>query len=378
MSRAMNILLLQGGGALGAYQVGVYEALNRAGIRPDWVVGTSVGALNGALIAGGDTEHSLQRLEAFWEEIAQPGHSFGPQSDRMESQAARYMALTRGVPNFFTPRRPWSIPLLHPNGTLPGFYDTSALRATLNRLVDFDALGTRNFHDGIRLSVGAVNVGKGELTYFDSHHHPLNAEHIMASGALPPGFPPVEVDGELYWDGGLVSNTPLDYVLEEEPPGSNLPVNCYVVDLWHAAGPAPSTIMEAINREKDIQYATRAGQNVHFLKRIHALKAAIRTLSHHLPEEVRHTSQISEILKLGLQQPVNIVRLLAPVREQETAQKDIDFSWSSIVARRQAGHDDMTQALDICPCHKDPVSDDIGARVCSFRSNRDGQLVEES
>ncbi|MCM2973562.1 patatin-like phospholipase family protein [Larsenimonas suaedae] len=377
MSRPMNILVLQGGGALGAYQVGVFEALQERGITIDWVVGTSVGAINGALIAGGAPDRSLERLDTFWRRVAQPHGHLGAPFEHLESSAARYLALSKGVPGFFKPRPFWNIPLFTPTGSPVGFYDTTPLEATLNELIEFDRLGTRDIADGTRLSVGAVSVTRGDITYFDSHHHAMGARHIMASGALPPGFPPVEVDGELYWDGGLFSNTPLNYVLEEEQPGQESAVNCYVIDLWNAEGPAPQTIMDAMNREKDIQYSTRAGEDFHFLREIHRLKNAIRTLGHHLPEDVRRSSQLSQLIALGHQHPINLVRLLAPSRERETAQKDIDFSWSTIMARRRAGYDDMRQALVTCPTQRDPISDEIGANVCSFRSGLDGQLTRE-
>lgn len=379
MSRVMNILVLQGGGALGAYQAGVYEALQQSGIEPDWVVGTSVGAINGALIAGNRREDSLSQLRAFWTRIAQPGYSSGAALAGHEARTSKLMALTSGVPGFFRPRPPWLIPYTHNLWDVPpSFYDTAPLRATLEQLVDFERLGTRDLHDGIRLSVGTVNIAKGAMRYFDSQHDALRSEHILASGALPPGFPPVWIDGEAYWDGGLCSNTPMDYVVESERPGSDMAVNCYVVDLWSPEGPVPETIAEAMLREKDIQYSTRAGHNLHFLKELNRQRQAIKTLGRHLTEEARQRPEIQQLLEQARRSPVNIVRLLAPVRECETAQKDIDFSYATIMERWRMGHRDMARALEICPCQRDPVSDDIGANVCSYRSRQDGELEDLS
>ncbi|SDL38724.1 NTE family protein [Modicisalibacter muralis] len=377
MVRPMNILLLQGGGALGAYQAGVFEALQRADIEPDWVVGTSVGAINGALIAGNRPQDALPKLQEFWTRIAQPSHGYGAVLEGYEAGVAKMLALTNGVPDFFSPRLPWNIPLWQNLGNdPPSFYDTSPLRRTLETLVDFDVIGTRDFHDGKRLSVGAVNVARGTLRYFDSHRDHLTADHILASGALPPAFPPVWIDGEAYWDGGVFSNTPMNYVLQDERPGSDMPINCYVVDLWSPEGPMPSTIADVMLREKDIQYASRAGENLHFLREIHQLREAIEMLGRYLPAEALSDPRIQSILALGHRAPVNIVRLLAPARENETVQKDIDFSYSTIMARWRTGYRDMSNALEICPCQRDPVSDEIGANVCSYRSMSDGRLEE--
>ncbi|WP_163649766.1 patatin-like phospholipase family protein [Modicisalibacter sp. 'Wilcox'] len=377
MARPMNILVLQGGGALGAYQAGVYQALSEADIEPDWVVGTSIGAINAALIAGNHRRDVLARLEDFWTRVAQPSSSRGAALEHYETELAKFLALTTGVPGFFHPRPLWELPLTHNWwGTPPSFYDVAPLERTLETLVDFERLGTRNLQDGKRLSVGAVNISRGTMRYFDSHDEPLSARHVMASGALPPAFPPVWVDGEAYWDGGLCSNTPIDYVLESERPGTDMAVNCYVIDLWSPRGPVPETISDAMHREKDIQYATRAGHNLHFLKEINRLREALRKLGKHLPDAARDDDEVAALLGLARQSPVNIVRLLAPAREAETAQKDIDFSYSTIMERWRAGYHDMKGALAICPCQRDPVSDEIGANVCSYRSNLDGHLED--
>ncbi len=252
-------LVLQGGGALGAYQAGVYEALAEAGIYPDWVAGISIGAINCALIAGNAPEARVDKLRAFWEEITSNPLSSGcewttaPSGDAARlwlNQWSASVALIAGSPGFFTPRcpPPWLYPAGAANAT--SLYDTNELRTTLERLVDFDRLNAA----AIRLSVGAVNVRSGNFVYFDTQTHTIGPDHIMASGALPPGFPPIEIEGEQYWDGGLVSNTPLDWVVESQPHFDTL---AFQVDLWSARGELPRTLVEVSTRQKEIQYSSR-------------------------------------------------------------------------------------------------------------------------
>ncbi len=250
-------LVLQGGGALGAYQAGVYEALAEAGIHPDWVAGISIGAINSALIAGNPPERRVDRLRAFWEGIT-TGWSWFDWANVPKGDAARKslnqlyagFALVAGAPGLFAPRYPppWLYPPGNANAT--SLYDTSRLRATLERLVDFDRLNAAT----TRLSIGAVNVRSGNFVYFDTQTHTIGPEHIMASGALPPGFPPIEIEGEHYWDGGLVSNTPLQWVVESQP---RLDTLAFQVDLWSARGELPRSLAEVSTRQKEIQYSSR-------------------------------------------------------------------------------------------------------------------------
>ena len=252
-------LLLQGGGALGSYQAGVYQALHEAGLEPDWVAGISIGAINCALIAGNPPERRLERLRDFWETISTP--PFGmpdPVGVEVEGDLARIWVnqvravgvLLGGAPQFFTPRQ--LPPFLHPRGSAEAlsYYDTAPLRATLERLVDFDLL------EGgpTRLSVGAVNVRTGNFVYFDSTTHRIGAEHVIASGSLPPGFPATEIEGEHYWDGGLISNTPLQWVLDSRPRCDTL---AFQVDLWSAKGELPRDLVESEVRQKEIRYSSR-------------------------------------------------------------------------------------------------------------------------
>ncbi|MBE2169527.1 MULTISPECIES: patatin-like phospholipase family protein [Cobetia] len=373
---ALNILVLQGGGALGAYQIGIFEALAEAGIQPDWVVGTSVGAINGALIAGNPEGERLKALESFWYGIAQPAASMGPAFHPWERSVARTSAMLWGIPGFFRPRPLWTVPIWQSFfGEPPSLYDTEPLGDTLNRLVDFERLDARH-PENVRLSVGAVNIGSGALRYFDSSHEALDHRHILASGALPPAFPPVWVDGEAYWDGGLYSNTPVSWVLSERPHGETV-VNCYVIDLWSADGKVPETLQEAQLREKDIQYSSRAGEHLNLLEENQALRMGIENLADHLPEELRQSPKIQRILAMTQQPSINVVRLLASARPGETSLKDIDFSRATIDSRRDSGYQDMQEVLSRCSQFA-PLPEDIGVIVRNFTRNAEGELVSLS
>jgi NTE family protein len=251
-------LVLQGGGALGAYQGGVYEALAETHIHPDWIAGISIGAINAAIIAGNAPESRVDRLREFWTQATSsaPWHwpSPGDQTRNLVNQMNANFALACGASGFFCARpvTPW----LQPGGTLEAtsFYDTKALKRTLERLVDFDRLNAGM----TRFSAGAVNVRTGNFVYFDNTTHTIGPEHVMASGALPPGFPAVEIEGEQYWDGGLVSNTPLQWMTETAPRRDTL---AFQVDLWSARGDFPRNVLDVTTREKEIRYSsrTRAG-----------------------------------------------------------------------------------------------------------------------
>ncbi|MDO8354436.1 MAG: patatin-like phospholipase family protein, partial [Aestuariivirga sp.] len=250
-----RILVLQGGGALGAYQAGAYEALAGAGEVPEWVAGISIGAINAAIIAGNRPENRVKQLRRFWEKVSSglqgsfflPGHH----GRTLFNETNSWLASLFGVPGFFTPRFPPPIFALPATEAALSFYDTAPLRATLTELIDFDRLNT----DGIRVSVGAVNVESGNFRNFDTLKDKLNVDHVMASGALPPGFPPVVIDGQSYWDSGLVSNTPLQFVIDEARGEKSLCI--FQVDLFPARGVVPKTILEAAEREKEIRFSSR-------------------------------------------------------------------------------------------------------------------------
>jgi NTE family protein len=339
------VLVLQGGGALGAYQVGVYEALHEAGIEPDWVIGTSIGAINGALIVGNPPEQRLERLHAFWESVAHSGAAMvsPPGFPKLANAWRNWMTIVSGIPSFFTPN-----PLaLFGQQALVGienaaYYSTAPLRNTLEQLVDLDYLNARH----ARLSLGAVKICSGEMVYFDSRKHPLTLDHIMASGAFPPAFPAVCVDGDYYWDGGIYSNTPLEAVLDDNPRHDSL---IFTVDIWNPDGAKPESLWEVAAREKDIQYASRAHSHIARQKQIHHLRHVINELTKAIPEKQRASAEIKALAAWGCKTTMHVVRLVASTIEGEDQLKDIDFAPDHIRLRRDAGYADTKRMLDLAP-----------------------------
>jgi NTE family protein len=340
-------LLIQGGGALGAYQAGVYEALAEANLHPDWIAGISIGAINGALIAGNAPEARVDKLRTFWERVtANPLCDWSERLLLTKDDAARqwlnqmsaYLALAGGASGFFTPRFP--APWLHPSGTIDATsaYDTSCLKATLEQLIDFDRINARV----MRLSVGAVNVRSGNFVYFDTTTHKIGSEHIMASAALPPGFPAVEIEGEHYWDGGLVSNTPLQWVVDSRPQRDTLALQ---IDLWSARGELPRTLAEVSTREKEIRYSSRTRAGTDSFKYIQRLRRAMTDLFEKLPEDLRNCPEAT-LLRPAIDHKVyNIVHLIYRARNYEGHSKDYDFSRASMEEHWRAGHHDAVRTL---------------------------------
>jgi NTE family protein len=330
------VLVLQGGGALGAYQVGVYQALHEAGIEPDWVIGTSIGAVNAAVIAGNPPEARFARLCELWERFEQ-GNAFAFDQHNVFGD---FSALLWGIPGFFSPRLPaWGGLQAKVGLDAASYYSTAPLRETLARLVDLQILGRQ-----MRLTVGAVNVTSGAMRYFDSREAALGLDEVMASGALPPGFPAIRVDGEAYWDGGLYSNTPLEAVLDDNPRRDAL---IFAVNVWQPTGHEPQSIWQVMARQKDIQYASRADSHIARQKQIHRLRHVIRELAKNLPAETR--SRCRELESWGCSTTMHVVRLLAPALDGEDFTKDLDFSAASILFRREAGRVDTQRMLERAP-----------------------------
>ena len=342
-------LLLQGGGALGAYQAGVYQAMAEANVHPNWVAGISIGAVNAAIIAGNAPEHRVEKLRAFWELVSKPSPWAGPadwQSMIARGETARThlnqfnaaSVAMSGVPGFFEPRVP--PPWFHPQGTLEAtsYYNTIPLKATLEKLVDFDRIHDQN----MRLSVGAVNVRSGNFAYFDSKKQRITPEHIMASGALPPGFPAVEIEGEYYWDGGMVSNTPLQWAVEN---GGEHDMLAFQVDLWNARGKFPRSMPEVLTRQKEIQYSSRTRAGTEWLKQARKVHCAIAELLPLLPDELRQT-EAAKILDAVIDPHVySVVHLIYRPKEYEGDSKDYEFSRLSMEEHWRAGHNDATRSL---------------------------------
>jgi NTE family protein len=338
------VLVLQGGGALGAYQVGVYQALHEAGIEPDWVIGTSIGAINGAIIAGNPLAARLDRLNAFWTRVEQsPLIAFASQLPVLGAVLPNWSTLTAGVSGFF---RPNPLAFLGLNVPLSadgaGYYSTQPLAETLSELIDIAEINAGR----TRLSIGAANLRSSEMRYFDSRNGPLSVKHVLASGALPPAFPPVRVDGELYWDGGILSNTPVEAVFDGKPRRNSL---VFVVHLWNPQGPEPETMQQVMHRHKELQYSSRSMSHILRQRQIHRLRHIVAELAARLPEAERAAPEIAEMAAYGCLTRMHVVRLLAPIIEGEDHTKDIDFSASGIRRRREAGHAHGRRVLDAEP-----------------------------
>ena len=340
-------LLLQGGGALGSYQAGVYQALHEAGIEPDWVAGISIGAINSAIIAGNPPAHRLDRLRDFWETVSAAPFgvpdpigldSAGDLAREWVNQFRAFGVLVGGAPQFFAPRP--LPPFLAPRGSTEAlsYYDTAPLRATLERLVDFDLLG----HGPTRLSVGAVNVRTGNFVYFDSASHRIGPEHVIASGSLPPGFPATEIEGEHYWDGGLVSNTPLQWVLDARPRCDTL---AFQVDLWSAKGDLPRDLVESETRQKEIRYSSRTRSGTDQFRRTQQLRRALARVWRDLPEELSGLPEAQLLAAEADDKVYNIVQLIYRSRKYEGVAKDFEFSRRTMEEHWQAGYHDAVRTL---------------------------------
>lgn len=337
-------LLLQGGGALGSYQAGAYEALAAAKLLPSWIAGISIGAVNGAIIAGNPPELAATRLAEFWRIITESASPF-PLFEEMVESAIHSTGTTNtllfGAPGFFTPRT------LSPFGsnTAPAdlsYYDTRVLRSTLESVVDFDRINDRK-HRTIRLSVGAVGIKTGNIVFFDNQRMRIGPEHIMASGALPPGLPPIEVDGEYYWDGGLVSNTPLQYLVDEDGPDDIL---AFQVDLFSARGPMPRNLLEAAEREKDIRYSSRTRFNTDEVKRRQAVTRAATRLLKKLPPHLRDDPDLAELQRQGCGAALTLVHFIYKTKYDAAGfAKDYQFSRSAIDTHWSTGKADVEAAL---------------------------------
>jgi NTE family protein len=342
------VLVLQGGGALGAYQVGVYQALHEAGIEPEWVIGTSIGAINGAIIAGNPPATRLDRLEQFWDRLrGRQQTGVGSSWPALANVFANAGTYARGIGGFFAPN-PQALWGMHaPLGVeQAAFYSTAPLHDTLLELTDFDYV---NAGHG-RLTLGAVNVRSGEMHYFDSREQPLGVRHVLASGALPPAFPAVRIDGETYWDGGICSNTPIEAVLDDKPRRNSL---IFSANVWHAAGPEPESIWQVVGRHKDIQFASRVKSHVTRQQQIHKLRHIIRELARHVPAATCKDPNVRMLLDYGCATVMHVVPLLAPRIGGEDHTKDIDFTAAGIDARRAAGYADTRRALDQAPWQRE-------------------------
>jgi NTE family protein len=348
-------LVLQGGGALGAYQAGVYEALAEAGVEPDWVAGISIGAINAAIIVGNPPQARADKLREFWHLVTGPdlrlpaALDFWASADLapvLNNDAARTVlnqwaagrALVSGAPGFFAPRAvtPW----LWPDGSIgaTSYYDTKELKASLERLIDFDRINGQT----IRLSVGAVNVRSGNFAYFDTTKDRIGPEHVMASGALPPGFPAVEIDGEYYWDGGLVSNTPLRWVVEARPQRDTL---AFQVDLWSSRGQFPRNMAEVGTRQKEIIYSSRTRAASTRFTEMQCVRNSVSSLLKKLPAELAEAPEVAVLRRFSERKVWNLIQLIYRAKDYEGDSKDYEFSRQSMEDHWRAGFNDTLRTL---------------------------------
>ena len=332
------VLVLQGGGALGAYQGGVYQALHESGVEPDWIIGTSIGAINASLIAGNKVEDRLSRLQEFWRRVER-SIVWLPAWPEVADALSTWMTLARGIPGFFeTNLRAFLGVQVSLGADHAGYYSTEPLRHTLEELVDFSLVNRGH----PRLTLGAAHVRTSVMHYFDSTEMELGPSHVMASGALPPAFPAVRIDGELYWDGGILSNTPTERIFDDHPRRNSL---IFAVHLWHPAGSEPETIWQILNRHKDIQYSSRIASHIMRQRETHKLRHVITQLLDYVPQEVKSDPLVRELAGYSCKTRMHVVRLLAPRFDNESHTKDIDFSPGGICKRWEAGYADTMRAL---------------------------------
>lgn len=343
-------LVLQGGGALGAYQAGAYEALHEAGVRPEWIAGISIGSINAAIIAGSPEGRRVDNLRRFWETAtsgpANLPFEAGPLVRKWLNEYSAAFSATAGVGGFYLPRSimPWQY-AVDPKAAI-SVYDTSPLIDTLDDLVDFDRIN----HGAVRLSLGAVEVETGNFAYFDTHPCrlrdqpvPLTAHHVAASGALPPGFPPVEIDGKHYWDGGLVSNTPFQWVIDERNTREDICV--FQVDLFSALGAMPRDMSDVLAREKEIRFSSRTRLNTNEAARHERYEKALRRLLGKLPPDLANDPDVNYLKSQDDRGAVTAVHLIYARKPYETHSMDNEFSRLTMEEHWRAGYDDVVRTF---------------------------------
>ncbi len=363
------VLLLQGGGALGSYQAGAYAALAEHNLHPKWVIGVSIGSINSAIIAGNPPERRVERLKAFWDRVTEPTAGFGiipfDLPEAFQKKVGAVSSIAFGQPGFFRPRAPleWAA-----NPKPLSFYDTSQLKTTLLELVDFNLLNSGD----VRLSVGAVQVSTGNLIYFDSAQMEIIPEHIMASGALPPGFPPVEIDGELYWDGGLVSNTPLEYMMSEKPRTDSL---VFQVDLFPATGEVPTSLDEVAEREKDIRYSSRTRAVTTKEKGRHDLRRQVQVFLNTLPENLSKDPMLDELREFACPANIHVAHLIYRPSTPQGSQKDFEFDRASANRRWAEGFSDASISIEVAPWEA-PHASKVGMHTFDVLGDRIKQAAK--
>ena len=352
------VLVMQGGGAQGAYQGGVYQALHEAGIEPDWVIGTSIGAINGSIIAGNEVPRRLERLREFWSRVESrpPGLLLGVVTPLVGSPATDLATLLTGVPGFFSPNPAF---LLGPEAPVgierAAMYSVDPLRKLLPELVDFDRVNSGK----PRFTLGLVGVRDSQMRYFDSNYGKIGLDHVLGSSAVPPTFPAVRIDGEAYWDGGIYSNTPVEAVFDDDPRQSSV---VFAVQIWHTRGPEPESVAQVFARQKDIMFGSRSRSHIGRQAQLHRMRHIIRTLVGMLSEEQRKTFEVQELAGYGCSTVMHLVEINAEPLEGETNSREYDFSPATIEARWQAGYADTRRTIARRPWD-DPVDPAVGVAL---------------
>jgi NTE family protein len=338
------VLVFQGGGALGSYQAGVYQALHEADIEPDWIIGTSIGAINASLIAGNRRDDRIPKLREFWKRVeSHPRCDFSGLSTGVSDALSNWSTLVGGIPAFFKPNYLAHWGMEFPIGSdHAGYYSTMPLEKTLLELVDFERVN----REGPRFTVGAAHVRTSQMRYFDSQTSDISVRHVLASGALPPAFPAIRIDGELYWDGGVLSNTPTEIVFDDNPRRDAL---IFAAHMWNPVGPEPGSIWEVLHRHKDIQYSSRISSHVARQKQTHRMRHVISQLAARLSDDDRDSEAVKGLVSYGCTTRMHVVQLLAPRLSRENHTKDIDFSRSGIRHRWEAGLEHTKQMLEKKP-----------------------------
>lgn len=356
-------LILQGGGALGAYHIGAYQALHEAGFEPDWVAGISIGAINSCILAGNDPAHRLERLETLWDEISRPGnlgtHMHGD-FRRFLNKMSYLDAVYFGQPNFWYPRFPSPLFFQDMEPEEASYCDTSPMRSTLARLASFERINSGR----TRISLGATNATTGDLVFFDNTKQTIGPEHVLASGSLPPGFPATRIGDQLYWDGGCVSNTPLDAIYEDDSPGQTL---IFMIDLWDSHGPAPRNMDQVAWRQKQILYSSRTSHHIDLLASRHNHRRALHTLAGKGNVDVRSVSDHLDLDSHNGKAYFDIVHVIYHPEDDQISDSDAEFSRASIAERRAAGYADLKLALEQSPWTGTQRPAHIGSAVHQLR-----------
>ena len=344
------VLVMRGGGALGRYQAGAYQALHEAGIEPDWVIGTSIGAINGAIIAGNEVVDRVERLQEFW----------GQLDDRVPKPWGQLAPLLIGVPSFYqvNPALAWGVDA-RVGIEQAAMYLADPLKNLLPAIVDFDLINSGK----TRFTLGLTTVQTGQMRYFDNRQESIGLEHVLGSSALPPSFPAVLIDGEHYWDGGVYSNSPIEVVFDEDPRVSSV---VFAIQIWPTRGPRPESLTQAFMRQKEILFGTRSKTHIMRQAQLHRMRRIIRELIDMLPPEQKNSPRVKELAGWSCTTTMHLVEINAQPIEGETNTRDYDFSRATVQARWRAGYADTRRMLERRPWD-DPV--DPATEITVYQSD---------